>query len=69
MGGFLALKYGEKKVVRLRTRGPRTDKEGEAFRKALLALVKKYQTIIIPTPMPKRAGKGKKRSKKSSRRR
>jgi hypothetical protein len=69
MGGFLALKPGEEKVVKLRMRGPRTRKEGKAFREALAALVRKYQTRIVATPMPRKASKGKGMSKKRSRER
>jgi len=67
MGGFLALKPGEEKVVKLRTRGPRTRKEGKAFREALAALVRKHQTRIVATPMPRKASKGKGMGKKRSR--
>jgi hypothetical protein len=62
MGGFKALRHGQKRKIVLHTRGPRSHAEAEAFRKALLKLIKKHKTRVLGYR------KGTKKSKPKSKR-
>jgi len=47
MGGFRALTHRQKKVIRISKEGPRSDAEGEAFRKELLAVLRKHGAVVV----------------------
>ena len=47
MGGFKALKHGQKRRVVLHTDGPRSHAQAQAFRKALLKLLAKHKTRVV----------------------
>ena len=47
MGGFRALTHRQKKVIRISKEGPRSDAEGEAFRKELLAVLRKHKAVVV----------------------
>ena len=47
MGNFRALKARQVWRILLETTGPRTAKDQQAFRKALLALIRQHGTAIV----------------------
>lgn len=69
MGGFRELKHGQKKRIILHTEGPRSHAEAQAFRKQLLALLKKHRTGVVGYRASVKAKKAKPKAKKSARKR
>jgi hypothetical protein len=64
MGGFKEVKPGKHKRITLHS-GPRTEKEGEAFRRALLALLRKYKMRVVGYRTGVKARKAKARKPKA----
>jgi hypothetical protein len=61
MGGFKALKHGQKRRVVLHTEGPRSHAQAQTFRKALLKLLAKHKTRVVG--YKKKASKAKSKAK------
>jgi hypothetical protein len=64
MGGFKEIKPGQHKRIILHS-GPRTEKEGEAFRRDLLALLRKHKTRVVGYRKGVKARKAKARKPKA----